>query len=119
MSSYWSENLRDVWEGIRSQPGRRGVAFLALVIGTACLTLLLAALGGLKVKAHGMLSQLGVGVVGIVGDVRQLRSKLVDSAVRDLRAAKLEVFQIREATQVLQTGVGDLRVVEKQPFSDW
>ena len=38
--------------------------------------------------------------------------KLVGTGVRYLRVVEKETFQIGEAAQVLQTGVGDLRVVK-------
>jgi putative ABC transport system permease protein len=58
--------MRDVWEGIRTQPGRAGLSFLAVGIGIIALTILLAVTGGLREKARLMVRELGAQVVAIV-----------------------------------------------------
>ena len=59
-------SLRDVFDGIRSEPGRAGLSFLAVMIGITALTVLLAFLGGLKEKARLLMKELGANVVAIV-----------------------------------------------------
>jgi ABC-type antimicrobial peptide transport system permease subunit len=58
--------IRDVWDGIRTQPGRVGLSFMAITIGIASLTVLIAVLGGLRTKSHQIVKELGVNVVGIL-----------------------------------------------------
>ena len=58
--------LRDVWEAIRSQPGRAGLSVLAIAIGMASLTVVIAVLGGLREKSDELIEELGVNVVGIL-----------------------------------------------------
>ena len=59
-------SLRDVFDGIRSEPGRAGLSFLAVMIGITALTVLLAFLGGLREKARLLVKDLGANVVAIV-----------------------------------------------------
>lgn len=54
--------LRDIWIGVRSQPGRAGLSFMGIAIGMAALTILLAVLGGLREKSRRMIRELGVNV---------------------------------------------------------
>jgi putative ABC transport system permease protein len=58
--------LRDVRDGIRTQPSRMGLSFLAIAIGIASLTVLIAVLGGLREKSRRIVKELGVNVVGIL-----------------------------------------------------
>ncbi len=58
--------LRDVREGIWTQPGRFGLSFTAIAIGVASLTTLIAVLGGLREKSHQIIKELGINVVGIL-----------------------------------------------------
>jgi len=58
--------LRDVWDGARSQPGRVGIACLAIALGMAVLTILISIMGGLKEKSARITSELGADVVAIV-----------------------------------------------------
>jgi len=62
--------MEDVWDGIRSQPGRTSLSFLAIAIGTIALTILLAALFGLREKAHHLVEELGANVAAIISPRR-------------------------------------------------
>ena len=59
---------RDVAESLRSQPGRVGLSFLAVMIGIVVLTLLLALLQGLNDQARRMIQRFGANVVAAVPD---------------------------------------------------
>lgn len=56
----------DVWDGLRTQPGRSALSLLAVAVGIAALTILVAVLGGLREKARRIAHDLGVNVVGIL-----------------------------------------------------
>jgi len=58
--------LRDLWEGARSEPGRVGLSFLAVAIGFAALTLLLAVLDGLRGRAQELVRELGANVIAVL-----------------------------------------------------
>lgn len=58
----------DVWDGLRTQPGRAALSLLAVAVGIAALTVLVAVLGGLRDKARRIAQDLGVNVVGILQD---------------------------------------------------
>ncbi len=58
----WLATLRDIAGGLRAQPGRTGLALLAIAIGMAALTVLLAVLGGLADRARQLTRELGVNV---------------------------------------------------------
>lgn len=66
MSRRWVDTLRDVWDGIRSQPGRVGLAFTAIAVGIASITVLVTVLGGLQERSRQIVGELGVNVVGIL-----------------------------------------------------
>lgn len=66
MSRGLTSTLRDAWEGIRAQPGRVGLSFMAIVVGISTLTVLIAVLGGLRERASQMVQDLGVNVVAIL-----------------------------------------------------
>ena len=57
--------LRDVVEGIRAEPSRTGLSVLAIAIGIAALTVLLAVLGGLRLKARTLVRDLGANVIAV------------------------------------------------------
>lgn len=57
-----AELARDLWEGVRSEPRRTGLSFLAIAIGVTALTLLLAVLEGLRGRAQELIRELGVNV---------------------------------------------------------
>ena len=58
--------LRDVLDGLRSEPGRAGLSFLAVTTGIVALTLLLAILGGLKEKSRLLIHELGANVMAVI-----------------------------------------------------
>lgn len=65
MRESWLLMIRDVWEGIRTQPAKVGLSFMAVAVGISSLIVLIALLGGLQEKSRSILSELGVNVVGI------------------------------------------------------
>ena len=60
--------FNDIVDGVRGQPGRAGLSVLAIAVGTVALTLLLAALGGLREKARHMVEEFGVNVIAVVSE---------------------------------------------------
>lgn len=58
--------LRDVTDGLRAQPGRTALAAAAVSIGVASLSMLLAVLGGLELRARRLVNDLGADVVAVV-----------------------------------------------------
>jgi putative ABC transport system permease protein len=61
MNTQWM--IRDLWDGMRSQPGRILLAFLAISIGVMSLTLLTASLLGLQHKSRLIVRELGADTV--------------------------------------------------------
>jgi len=57
------ELLRDIVLGVRSQPWRTALAFLAIAIGSLALAVMVAVLGGLEAKAARMLREFGGQVI--------------------------------------------------------
>lgn len=77
--SRFGSTFRDVWDGIRTQPGRLGLSCIAIAIGIALLIVLIAVLGGLREKSHQIVKEFGVNVVGILqqgGDGRNAGASL-------------------------------------------
>lgn len=60
--------LQDIHEGVRSRPGRFGLALFAMTIGMAVLTLLIALLSGLEQRSRQLSNQLGTNVIAILAD---------------------------------------------------
>lgn len=60
--------LRDLGDGLRSRPGRAGVAVVGVAVGAAALSLLVATLTALAATADRLVSELGAGVVAVVAD---------------------------------------------------
>jgi len=58
--------LRDIGEGLRAQPGRTGLTFLAILLGSLALAVLTAVLGGLAAKSQRMLREFGGPVVALL-----------------------------------------------------
>lgn len=58
--------LRDILEGIRTQPAGVAVSLSAIAIGIAGLTVLMAIVGGLRDRAERMVDELGVNVIAII-----------------------------------------------------
>ena len=89
MSGFRS-TLTDIGDGVRSQPGRVGLAFLAIGVGIMALTILLAVLGGLRERSRRIVEELGVNVFGITGQSRTeevTRAVLQDRHVDALKAS--------------------------------
>ena len=61
-----SATSRDVWAGLRAQPGRTGLSFFSMAIGMGALTVVLALLGGLQQKSRQMVQDLGINVFAVV-----------------------------------------------------
>ncbi len=76
--------LHDIWDGVRTQPGRTGLSFLAIAIGIMALTLLLAILNGLERKSAAIACELGINVFGMVS--RKQESGLNAATLAMLRA---------------------------------
>lgn len=60
--------LRDVVDGLRSRPGRCGLALLAVAVGAAALGLLMAAIASLETTSRGLVEQLGANAIVAVPD---------------------------------------------------
>ena len=61
-----SATVRDIWEGMRSQPGRVGLSFFSIAVGMAALTALLSVVGGIRRQVQVAIGELGVNVFGVV-----------------------------------------------------
>jgi putative ABC transport system permease protein len=57
------ELWRDIWLGVRSQPWRTALAFLAIALGSLALAVMTAVLGGLAAKSAQMLREFGGQVI--------------------------------------------------------
>lgn len=57
---------RDIWDGLRAQPGRVGLSFLAVAVGMVALTAQRAISAGLQERARHLVSELGANVVAIL-----------------------------------------------------
>jgi ABC-type antimicrobial peptide transport system permease subunit len=92
MNRLASATLRDIFDGLRSQPGRVGLSALAIAVGIVALTVLLAVLGGLRARAERMIQELGVNVIALAytepADDKQARQPL-HARHLDLLAANL------------------------------
>jgi putative ABC transport system permease protein len=60
--------LRDVADGLRSRPGRSGLAVLAVAVGAAALGLLLAAIASLETTSRRLVEELGANTIVAVPD---------------------------------------------------
>ena len=58
--------LRDLLDGIRAEPARVALSFMAVAIGIIALVLLLAVLGGLKEKSRLLVRELGANVFAVL-----------------------------------------------------
>jgi putative ABC transport system permease protein len=65
ISGKWRELMRDVLEGLRSQPGRTSLSFLGVGIGVLALTILLTVLDGLRQKSQLLLEEFGAHVFSV------------------------------------------------------
>ncbi len=106
---------KDVWEGLRAQPGRTLLSFLAIAVGSVSLTVLVAVLDGLEHRAEGLVRELGFNVFAIAarapspGAVAPLRESM---AARLARALPLcSISTVREQTARMQVLEQSVRVV--------
>ena len=117
--------LRDVWDGIRAQPGRVGLSFMAIAVGIASLTVLITVLGGLQEKSRQIVKELGVDVVGILahrGTGRNpgtgleerhaalLALNLPDSSVSTVRVHRVPTLGTQELLSVVATDSSLIRI---------
>jgi putative ABC transport system permease protein len=58
--------LRDLFDGIRAEPARVALSFMAVAIGIVALVLLLAVLGGLQEKSRLLVRELGANVFAVL-----------------------------------------------------
>lgn len=58
--------LRDLFDGIRAEPGRVALSFMAVAIGIIALVLLLAVLGGLQERSRLLVRELGANVFAVL-----------------------------------------------------
>lgn len=98
---FWA---RDLWEGIRSEPGRVGLSFLAVAVGFTALTLLLAVLDGLRARARDLVRDLGANVVAVLAEPQgrdaapALTRRQADILARQLpecRVSALRRYEVR------------------------
>ena len=80
----WNLLVRDIWDSIRSQPGRVGLSFLAVLIGIASLTVLLAILGGLQQRARALVGELGGNVMAVMAAPATAEGERQRLVLRDL-----------------------------------
>ena len=66
MNKHLRATLRDIWDGVRAQPGRVGLSFMAICVGITALTVLVAVLGGLEERSRLMVQEFGVNVFAVV-----------------------------------------------------
>ena len=80
-----SRALRDIRDGLLSQPGRLSLSMLAIVLGVAVLAVLLSLVGGIQQKAGSIVQEMGVDVLAVLptSDDQPLREQELDR----LRAA--------------------------------
>ena len=123
--------LRDVWDGIRSQPGRVGIACLAIALGMAVLTILISIMGGLKEKSARITNELGANVVAIIQNNDQnknpannllekhaafLARNIPGSLVSSLRSYKVPTLGTDDMLSVVATDSSFLRIKQWKMF---
>lgn len=74
---------KDIADSMRSQPGRVGLSFFAVLIGIASLTILLAILGGLRERARALVGELGGNVIAIMAPQEDARKDGAELRLRD------------------------------------
>ena len=111
---------RDIWDGLRAQPGRVGLSFLAVAVGMLALTAQRAISGGLQERARRLVDELGAQVVAILPPETRVTEgeALLTSRHAALLAANLggrPVSRVR-AQKVVAGGLDrPLAVVETDP----
>ncbi|MDX2423474.1 MAG: ABC transporter permease [Amphritea sp.] len=90
----------DIWEGVRSRPGRFGLSLFAMSIGMAVLTTLIALLGGLESRSQQLSSQLGTNVIAILPKASSEKKILLTTHAHLLREnyPDAEVSALRRTT---------------------
>ena len=81
MQGWWRY---DLWEDIRTQPVRLGLAFLAIAIGILVFTLLVTILAGLRTKSRMLVEELGGDVMIVLSDSNGLSQQHMDQLQHDL-----------------------------------
>ena len=118
--------LRDILDGIRTQPGRIGLSFLAILVGIIALTILLSVLGGLEERSQRIVQEFGANVFGITQPaedgksargrrlmdrhVQVLDSSLDGSLVAGLRTYDVPTLGTRRRVKVVAADSGLLDV---------
>lgn len=80
--------MRDILDGMRAQPGRLALAFLAVMTGMIALTVQRALSGGLELRARQLVDELGAHVVAVVA--RQVPEREGEPGLRATHAALLD-----------------------------
>ena len=110
--------LRDLLDGIRAEPGRVALSFMAVAIGVVAFVLLLAVLGGLREKSRLLVRELGANVFAIVsgsggesGQTQELQEKhaailsssLQGSVVSAMRRYELDAPGMDQRVSIVAT----------------
>ena len=88
----------DLWDGMRTQPGRIGLSLFAIAIGMLALTLMVTMTSGLERRSSRIIRELGVNVIALLPaakngrglerhQVNLLRAQLPDSTVTGVSPA--------------------------------
>jgi len=109
INSRMARMWRDISESLRSQPGRVGLSFLAVMVGIVVLTLLLSMLFGLRQQSQQLIRQFGANVIALIPD-----SKLISE--RGYRGMAVLTDLIRQNSGAESTG-GMIRL--KDSVSSW
>jgi len=122
MNRHITALLRDVWDGIRVQPGRIGLSFMAIGVGITALTVLVAVLGGLQQRSEQMLQEFGADVFALVqkksGGRKRLRREHVDMlavnlphcVVTGIRKQRVPTYGTAKEVEVIMTDAQFLNV---------
>ena len=104
---------RDIAEGVRSRPGRFGLALFAMTIGMSVLTTLIAVLSGLEQRSAALSEQLGTDVIAILpaGTEQTSGLSLQDSELVRANYPEAEVSGMRISRAPLAGAQGDVTVV--------
>lgn len=104
---------RDIAEGVRSRPGRFGLALFAMTIGMAVLTTLIAVLSGLEQRSAALSQQLGTDVIAVLpaNTGRNPGLSQQDSALVRANYPRADVSGMRVSRAPLAGSKGDVTVV--------
>jgi len=108
----------DIWDGLRARPGRVGLSVLAIAIGLAALTVLLAVLGGLSDQSKRILSNLGANVFAVVQEGDHRRGEVLRQKHAELLRYNLPGYRIagtREYAAAVPGRTDKLKVVAVDP----